>query len=266
MHTTTLKKLAFALTFWLALHFAPLKAQLLGPYGTSPITFGVDSNGLLSATGTFGTGSLSLSGTGTEMFWYPGKAAFRAGSITDSGTQWNDANIGHYSVAFGLDTTASGAYSTASGMGTIASGAYSTASGVATTASGYYSTASGYHTSAIGYTSTAMGAGSTAIGYYSTASGETTTASGNYSTAFGYFVTAQASNSFVIGAYNLGLSETGAAASATSWVATDPLFEIGNGTRTTPADAFIVYKNGDATLQGTLNVAPGGDIPMYTGN
>ena len=49
MHTKTLKKLFLALIFWTALHLK-LHAQTLplGPYGTSPITFGVDSNGLLS--------------------------------------------------------------------------------------------------------------------------------------------------------------------------------------------------------------------------
>jgi hypothetical protein len=33
----------------------------------------------------------------------------------------------------------------------------------------------------------------------------------------------------------------------------------------TPSDALVVYKNGNATLSGTLTVAPGGDIPMFTG-
>jgi hypothetical protein len=312
MHTATLKKLALALTFWLALHLAPLKAQLLGPYGTSPTTFEVDSNGLLSATGTFGTGNLSLSGAGTRMFWYPGKAAFRAGSIT--GTAWNDSNIGDYSVAFGLDTMASGYASTASGWQTSASGVYSTAMGAATTASGFLSTAMGQQTSASGedstamgrltsasdYASTAMGAftaaiggSSTAMGYWTTASGYSSTASGfltiasgAYSTATGYGTSAGAQLSFVVGACNLGLSETGASPSPTTWVATDPLFEIGNGSAsgygsgypnpaaTGPSDALVVYKNGDTAVQGTVTAptfvttAPNGsgDIPMYTGN
>src|SRR5271155_1964111 len=98
MHTRTLKKLALALTFWLAVHLPSLQAQILGPYGTSPITFEVDSNGLLSATGTFGTGSLSLSGAGTRMFWFPGLGAFRAGGV--DGGYWDASSIGEYSVAF----------------------------------------------------------------------------------------------------------------------------------------------------------------------
>ena len=286
MHTTTLKKLALALTFWLALHLAPLKAQLLTPTSNSNASLGVDADGLLYDTGTFGTGTLSLSGAGTRMFWYPGKAAFRAGEADSTG--WNDANIGHYSVAFGLNTTASGAYSvamgagtTASGSGSTASGRYTTASGnfstavgQETTASGAYSTASGINSNATGEASTALGNG-TASGFVSTALGLGTSASGDYSTASGNQTSAGAQCSFVAGAFNLDLSETGATPSPTTWVATDPLFEIGNGggffgggnpATTGPSDAFVVYKNGDVAAQGVITSAPGGDIPMYTGN
>jgi hypothetical protein len=294
-----------ALTFWLAVHTASLKAQILGPYGTSPTIFEVDANGLLSDTGTFGTGTLSLSGSGTRMFWYPGKAAFRAGYV--NGTEWNDANIGAYSVAFGYGTTASGAYSSASGYETVASGGGSTASGYYSEATGSCatamgdgvhafsdnSTASGAYTTAWAWAATAMGGwttasggsslatgvwttasggesatfgkGTTASAYDSIASGVNTTASGYCSMSAGYSTIAPAQLSFVIGTYNVGLNSAGGAANPTTWEATDPLFEIGDGTSSTPSDAFVVYKNGNAVLQGTLQVAPGGDIPMYTG-
>jgi hypothetical protein len=70
-------------------------------------------------------------------------------------------------------------------------------------------------------------------------------------------------------------------------VLTDPLFEVGNGgdpygdgnpSTSEPSDAFVVYKNGNAAVQGNLSsggtfTAPSvvlttqsGDIPMYTGN
>lgn len=296
MHNGALRKWALALTFWLVLHTTALKAQILGPYGTSPTTFEVDANGLISDTGTFGTGTLSLSGTGTRMFWYPGKAAFRAGYV--SSTQWNDANIGQYSVAFGSDSIASGqdsaafGNSTASGsnsvaMGTsVASNMNSVAIGSGSTASGEWSVAIGNDSTASGTGSTAFGSGlalgpystamedSTASGYCSTAFGQSTTASGRYSTASGYGTTASAQLSFVIGVCNIGLNSTGGTPSATTWVSTDPLFEIGNGGNgyygnpalTTSSDALVVYKNGNAVLQGSLQVAPGGDIPMYTGN
>jgi len=312
MHTGALKKWALALTFWLALHLAPLKAQLLGPRGTSPITFEVDANGLLSDTGTLGTGSLSLSGAGTRMFWYPGKAAFRAGNV--SGTDWNDSNIGQGSVAFGQDTTALGRYSLAGGYGTTASGNYSiawggisTASGQTsfvfggfssasgswsmavgqnTSASGNYSVALGANTGAEGTASFAVGlfasatatfavaegAGVTASGYGSAAFNQDTTASGNRSATFNFYTTARAYESTAFGQYNLNKAEGGGTPNSTSWIGTagsaDPLFEIGNGTSTTPADALVVYKDGNTAVQGELSshtgvrCNPGGDLSM----
>lgn len=272
------------------------KADLLGPFGTSPTTFGVDGNGLLYSTGSYGTGNLSLSGPGTRMFWYPGKAAFRAGKIEGLpappsywGT-WNDANIGVCSVAFGSSTTASGSSSTAFGSSTTASGSGSTAFGVNSTAYGSSSTAMGFSVAAYGSSSTAMGwnslafascstamgtstasgsystaigssyAGgsystamgdSAASGSYATAMGGSSTASGDYSTAAGLGTTATAHSSFAAGAYNVG------GGNSTSWVATDPLFEIGNGTSASArSDALVVYKNGK------IKMSRQGDILM----
>ena len=65
-------------------------------------------------------GNFSWTGFGKRMFWYPPKAAFRAGVITEE--QWDEAYIGDASVAFGSDTTASGAYSVAMGNNVVASG------------------------------------------------------------------------------------------------------------------------------------------------
>jgi len=272
MHTQTLKKWALALTFWLAVHRLSLQAQTLplGPYGTSPTTFEVDANGLLFDTGTLGTGTLSLSGAGTRMFFYPGKSAFRAGTIESyHSTAWDDANIGLNSIALGYNVTASGGCATAFGIGTTASGYGATAMGDNTTASGYYATAFGKWTTASGGYATTFGVWATASGYSSAAFGVATTASGDYSASFGLLSSASAYASFVIGRYNVGLSSAvpPAAPSATAWVATDPLFEIGNGTSSSAtSDALVVYKNGNAALQGSLTVAPSGDIPMYTGN
>jgi len=249
MHNGALKKWALALTFWLALYVARLHAQLVSTVGTSPIQFGVDSNGLLFATGSYGTGSLSLSGSGSQMFWYPGKAAFRAGYAYND--LWDDANIGVFSAAFGEKTEASGWASSALGASTTASGGFSMATGINTTASGNYSTAMGYGSTASGRAATAIGwatasgaysvavgqgyatgedstafGGGTATGGCSTAFGCFVTASGNYSTASGYYTTASAYASFVLGRYNVG------GGTATSWVPTEALFEIGNGTGT----------------------------------
>jgi len=174
------------------------------------------ASGVYGAAGT----SLGVSGAGTKLIWYPKKAAFRVGSVSVS--QWDDVNIGLFSVAMGRDTIASGNWSTALGIGAAASGDYSTAIGLNTKAIGEYSTAMGRGTTAgtltpsspfegnistamgagttaSGYTSTAMGAQTNATGFISTAMGVKTTASGEYSTAMGRDTTAAGANSTAIG-------------------------------------------------------------------
>ena len=96
------------------------------------------------------------------MFFDKSKGAFRAGSV--SGTEWDDGNVGNYSVALGSATTASGQTSTALGNSTVASGTNSTAMGS--------------YAQANGNTSIAMGAGVEATGDYSVAIGLSNAVSG----------------------------------------------------------------------------------------
>jgi hypothetical protein len=103
-----------------------------------------NNNGFVSA-GSFGSGNVPVEGTGTRLMWYPQKAAFRAGSI--SGTQWDEANIGNYSVAIGQDVRASGDNATAFGLRAVAAQVSSFAAGEDVTASGAASVAMGYHAS-----------------------------------------------------------------------------------------------------------------------
>ena len=111
------------------------------------------SKGFL-VTGSPGGGVPDL-GPGSRLMFYPANAAFRAGNVT--GTQWNNINVGLYSVAMGNNTIASGNSSTAMGINTVASGAFATATGFSSTASGIFSTAMGLNTIASGANSTAMG-------------------------------------------------------------------------------------------------------------
>jgi trimeric autotransporter adhesin len=179
---------------------APLPAQsdtLLSLASTGGDRLVVDSAGGIVAYGTLDTGAIPASGPGVRMMWYPGKAAFRAGS---AGSHWNDASVGTYSTATGYETKASGTSSTAMGASTTASGFASTAMGASTTASGSSSTAMGASTTASGDRSTAMGNITTASGWYSTAMGASTTASGHYSTAMGHRVSTNGQEgSFVYG-------------------------------------------------------------------
>ncbi len=241
----------------------------------------IDGTDGLLVTGTVGSGQnidTEVTGEGTRMFFYPRKAAFRAGYTY--GNKWDDSNIGDYSIAMGGETKASGSYAialgksvissgyvtTALGENTIASGSRATALGSYTTASNWYATAmgnstqaSGENSTAIGYHSMASGHSSIAMGVYTTASGPTSTAIGSHSTASGLFsttigryTTAKSFAETTIGSYNTDYTP----ASINSWDTSDRLFVIGNGQdSSTKSDALIVYKNGN-TLFNDKIIAP----------
>ncbi|MBI2235153.1 MAG: tail fiber domain-containing protein, partial [Micavibrio aeruginosavorus] len=186
---------------------------------SSNLRYMADGDLLLSGTFT-GTASVPATGAGTRMFFDTQKAAFRAGYV--SGTQWDNASIGDYSVAMGRNTTASGFVSTAMGQLTTANNANSTAMGFGTTASGVNSTAMGQNTTASGDNSTATGSSTAASGSWSTAMGNTTTASGNSSTAMGYATTASGGASTAMGS---GTTASGSYSTAMGFKVT-----AGNGT------------------------------------
>jgi hypothetical protein len=177
-------------------------AQNVGIGTTAPLArlHVADSSVLFSAGGlAIATpGNPPIQGAGRRMMWYADKAAFRTGYV--NGNTWDKVNIGNYSFASGITTTASGFASTAMGGFTIASGENSTAIGFAINASGIRSTAMGNTTEASGDYSTALGSNTTASGNFSTAMGRNTTASGDNSTAMGNYVsTNNLEGSFVIG-------------------------------------------------------------------
>lgn len=298
------------------------------------------TDGLL-VTGTYGSGvDLNITGAGTRMFFYPKKAAFRAGYVTAG--QWNKDSIGNYSFAVGYNAKATGAYSAAIGLSVVASGDQALALGYNATASGIASVAAGFgskssasnsmalgtyceansgYSFAIGYNSISSGTQSGSIGFYTNATatnafafGSNTTASGNNSvaggfnssatasysvalgnnaiasgdnaTALGSFNTASGSGSFtagddnaatgtltaVIGEGLLGVAQNSitlgryndslTGSSRNSWVATDPLFLIGNGSsNASRSNAFVVYKNGNGEINGSFIPTTGG---VYT--
>jgi hypothetical protein len=145
--------------------------------------------------GSFGNGTIVNLGAGARFHFYPKKGALRSGRV--DGNQWDDANIGTNSTAFGRNTTANGDASISAG-----------------------------------FESDADGNSSIAFGFRNTSTG-------NRSMAIGSETNARTFASFAIGRFNAG---TG---SATSWVETDPLFEIGNGASSSSlSNAMIVLKNG----------------------
>jgi hypothetical protein len=144
-----------------------------------------------------------------------------------------------FSIALG-GSTASGNRSVALGDNTLSSGSGSTAMGSFTAATGNFSTAMGEGTTASGNRSTAMGEGTIASGSRSTAIGFFTTATGNHSTAMGLYTTSRPYASFVVGRYNDSIITS----SMDTWVETDPVFIIGNGTADNARkNALVVLKN-----------------------
>ena len=70
------------------------------------LVFFVRKDGGFAARGDDFVGPIPMEGTGTRLLWYPGKGAFRAGRV--NGTQWNDNNVGMYSIALGFNSRANG--------------------------------------------------------------------------------------------------------------------------------------------------------------
>ena len=185
----------------------------VGIASTSPeFRLSLDNDGGILAKGTWNAGNtLTTSGSGVRMFWYPRKAAFRAGEA--SGDSWDDVNINYGSAAFGYATKATGSTSFAAGIGSIASGSsavafgdHATASGETSSAFGYYNTAGGNHSfaagnsnSATGLASFAVGDSNTVTGKYSSAFGKQNNISGEGSTAFGLGNDASGDASFAEG-------------------------------------------------------------------
>ena len=171
------------------------------------------------------------------------------GNGTASGT--NSVAIGLYSpvasntgaVAIGKGT-ASGEYSFASGDGVKAIGRSSTALGYNSEAWGWYSVALG-QASATGAWAFATGHQSSATGIDSVAMGSGI-ASGQGSIAMGTGVTARSMFAVTLGAHNK--ENYG---SNTTWVGTDAIFTVGNGTTwggPNQSDALKMLKNGKTTL------------------
>jgi ribosomal protein S6E (S10) len=198
---------------------------------------GITQNTFLADHFVFGSSSMDdITGTddNIRMFFNKSKGAFRAGE--PYGTGWNNENVGNNSAAFGIGTVASGLESFAAGHITLASGHYSTA----------------------------MGAGTYAIGMASTALGGSTKATGMESTSMGYNTVAAAKSSVALGQYNIGTGN------GTTWIATDPVFEIGIGSSNdAKANAVTVLKNGNFGIGSTnpstkLEVA--GQVKITGGN
>lgn len=155
-------------------------------------------NRALNFSGT--TGATPTSGAGTRMMWIPGKKAFRAGSAT--GTEWDAANIGTGSAAFGQTNKASGINSAAFGSSNTASGSRAICFGASNTATNSYSFAAGLLSNCTGVAAFTTGFANNVSGDYATGLGTTLTVSGFASCAIGDTQVITSDQSVSLGSYN----------------------------------------------------------------
>ncbi len=173
-------------------------ARPLPPAAEVPPAIGLRADGGLVAAGTPGA-PIPVTGAGNRLMWHGGKAALRAGRAL--GGEWDDANVGRYSVALGDHTTAQGIASAAFGVGSEATGQGSLATGDRTVASGFAAFSAGEITTASGNGSAAFGLRSLASGELSLSGGSDAVASGHTAMAFGTRVEAFGDGSVVLGSY-----------------------------------------------------------------
>jgi len=195
-----------------------------------------------------GSGNLETTGIGTFGNLDVDTLNFNGNVISDStGTiSFDNDNIETTGLGtFGTDTGSRGFGSFVAGSSNEASGSFAVCMGGLSEASGIASVSMGYGTIASGSFSSAFGTGATA--------------SGVGSVAMGNFPIAESFAGSAFGRYNIGDGNP------TTWVTTDPLFEIGIGaTSSTRANALTVYKNGNVEIpNGNLNIT--GDY-IHNGN
>jgi hypothetical protein len=220
----------------------------------------------------------------SRMFFDKSRSAFRAGYA--SGAQWDDASVGNYSVAFGLDTTASGDNSFAGGWLAEATGTSSFAFGNAAEAGAADAVAIGASATATGDNSVALGNGiasgansmswglntTEASGDYSTAWGYGTAASNDFSTSWGAGSTASGSASTAwggsttaSGAYSTAFGE-GAIASGTHAIAMGRAVRAGSGTAGDGAGDYSMAIGLGASQTGTVQVTGDNSLGIFMGD
>lgn len=216
---------------------------------TPDYKFTLDGDGFLMARGLvdnpliygYQGAVLSQTGTGTRMFYYPRKGAFRSGNIIDMSVfpeavfdyvftneidQWNDANIGTASFAANVNTKASGNASAAfgvfssavglasfvgGGVGNYASNTAGIIGGRDNQALNWHSfIGGGYENTTLGWSSAVVGGkNNTSTGRFSfIGGGEYNEAIGRSSIAFGEQMRVQGENSFGINLFSGSVSST----------------------------------------------------------
>lgn len=198
-------------------------------------------------TGTFGQGTIPITGAGTRMMWYPRKGAFRSGAV--SSFLWDDAFIGDYSFAAGYNARAQGEYSVSFGQNSRSMGEGAFSAGNGAIADGDFAVAAGHNPEAYGDYSVGLGraphaldTGSVAIGYHPTAAGKFAFSLGNYSWANGDY-------SFAMGYHPIADHEG-------SFIWNDKS-DLTGYVNTTAANQFMVKASGGSVFYSSTDLLSG---------
>ncbi|WP_298543347.1 tail fiber domain-containing protein [uncultured Aquimarina sp.] len=199
-----------------------------GPFDYTGGVISNNNGNIFTDDFVFGSSQLDANGSfnasfNNRMFFDKSKAAFRAGYTQQA--QWDEANVGDYSVGFGEGGTASGRNSFSMGR----------------------------NANATGNEAFAFGTNAGGFGDFSRGFGVTARAFGDYATAIGRQIIANSMAEIQLGQYSTFVS-----GSADTWVPTDRLFVIGNGQEdinlALNSDALVMLKNGNTTLNGMLTI------------
>lgn len=199
-------------------------AQNVGIGTTSPVArlHVADSNVLFSGGPLWHlplpAGPVPVQGGGVRMFWYPGKAAFRAGAV--SGVLWDKDSIGRYSFVAGLDSKAKGDYSASLGVNNSSEGMGSFSAGVSNSALATYSISLGYNNVVRNTSGVVIGSDLISKSLYAVS----------------------------LGAFN---DTADAATPVGSSTSDDRIFQVGNGNAFTRSNAITVLRSGNTGI-GTL--------------
>jgi hypothetical protein len=178
-----------------------------------------------------------------------GKALPATPGIYSSAMGYHNMVTGAYAAALGYKNEATENSSFAVGLGNKASGQSAVALGNLNRAGAYAAIALGANTNASGTTSFTAGYFTNASGENASALGYATTASGGNSLSAGVGTLANSYAAVSLGSYNYSSPQ----AAATSWVNSDPVLLIGNGTSGEARSNILeFYKDGDLVIAGNL--------------
>lgn len=278
-----------------------LAASLAFPSAGLAQQYQLDPTGAAAFGGSLGQGLSDplTPGGNVRMFWYPHKAAFRAGMITTDvvydpntctpiddespGYFWMPWMIGEFSFAVGKNSLASGGSSFSAGHSNLVFAQHGGAIGFDNYVDGVAGIALGYSNHALGDQAVALGFANTAEGERSVALGDANEALGDGSVAFGSGSKALSTASVAGGVQSEAKGGSGAVALGHGVIADGqgtlavgmynrpaaaesperrPLLMVGNGTSDHPDDrrnAFVVYDDGTVEI---LRIEPRGGIAM----